>query len=88
MERPLSGKTVVITRTRGQAAEFARLLKNYGARVIEFPTIEVIPPDSWKNADKAIDRLDTYQWLIFTSTNGVKFFLKRLRLKKKRLAEF
>jgi uroporphyrinogen III methyltransferase/synthase len=88
MERPLSGKTVVITRARGQAAEFARLLKNYGARVIEFPTIEIIPPDSWKNADKAINRLDTYQWLIFTSTNGVKFFLKRLRLKKKRLAEF
>lgn len=88
MERPLSGKTVVITRARGQAGEFSRLLRNYGARVIEFPTIAIIPPDSWKCVDKAIDRLDTYQWLIFTSTNGVRFFLKRLRLKKRRLAEF
>lgn len=88
MERPLLGKTVVITRARGQAAEFSRLLRNYGARVIEFPTIAIIPPDSWKPVDKAIDRLDTYQWLIFTSANGVGFFLKRLRLKKKRLLEF
>jgi uroporphyrinogen III methyltransferase/synthase len=88
MERPLLGKTVVITRARGQAAEFSRLLKNYGARVIEFPTIEIIPPDSWKRLDKAIDRLGTYHWLIFTSANGVRFFLKRLRMKKKRLAEF
>jgi uroporphyrinogen III methyltransferase/synthase len=88
MEKPLLGKTVLTTRARGQAGEFSRLLKNYGARVIELPTIEIIPPDSWKRVDKAIDRLDTYQWLIFTSTNGVRFFLKRLRLKEKRLAEF
>jgi uroporphyrinogen III methyltransferase/synthase len=88
MERPLLGKTVVITRARGQAGEFSQLLRNYGARVIEFPTIEIVPPDSWKRVDKAIDRLDTYHWLIFTSTNGVRFFLTRLRLKKKRLVEF
>ena len=88
MERSLLGKTVVITRARDQAAEFSRWLRNYGARVIEFPTIEIIPPDSWKRVDKAIDRLDTYHWLIFTSTNGVKYLLDRLRLKKRRLAEF
>jgi uroporphyrinogen III methyltransferase/synthase len=88
MESPLLGKTVVITRARGQAGEFSQLLRNYGARVIEFPTIEIIPPDSWKRVDRAIDNLGTYHWLIFTSANGVQFFLKRLRLKKRRLAEF
>lgn len=88
MERPLLGKTVVITRARGQAGEFSRLLRNYGARVIEFPTIEIVSPDSWKSVDRAIDNLETYHWLIFTSTNGVKYLLDRLRLKKRRLAEF
>ncbi len=87
MERPLLGKTVLITRARGQTAEFSRLLKNYGAQVIEFPTIEIVPPDSWKRVDRAIERLDTYHWLIFTSANGVRFFLERLKMKKKRLAE-
>jgi len=88
MEKPLLGKTVVITRARGQAGEFSQLLRNYGARVIEFPTIEIVPPDSWKGVDRAIDNLETYDWLIFTSTNGVKYLFDRLRLKKRRLAEF
>ncbi len=88
MEKPLLGKRIVITRARGQAGELSQLLNNYGAHVIEFPTIEIVPPDSWERVDRAIDNLGTYHWLIFTSTNGVKFFLKRLRLKKRRLAEF
>jgi uroporphyrinogen III methyltransferase/synthase len=88
MGKPLLGKRIVITRAREQAAELSRLLEEYGAHVIEFPTIEIVPPDSWKPADRAIDELGSYQWLIFTSTNGVTFFLNRLRLKKRRLAEF
>jgi uroporphyrinogen III methyltransferase/synthase len=88
MEEPLLGKKIVITRAREQAGELIRLLEGYGAHVIEFPTIEVVPPDSWDSVDRAIGDLETYHWIIFTSTNGVKFFLKRLRLKKRRLREF
>lgn len=88
MGKPLLGKSIVITRAREQAAELSQLLEEYGAHVIEFPTIEIVPPDRWKPVDRAIDNLGSYQWLIFTSTNGVRFFLNRLRLKKRRLAEF
>ena len=88
MEKPLLGKRIVITRARGQAGELSQLLKGYGAQVIEFPTIKIVPPDSWYPVDRAIENLETYHWVIFTSTNGVKFFLKRLKLKKRQLAEF
>ncbi len=88
MGKPLLGKRIVITRAREQAGELTRLLRGYGAHVIEFPTIKIVPPDSWDPVDKAIENLETYQWVIFTSTNGVKFFLKRLKLKKRRLTEF
>ncbi len=88
MEKPLLGKRIIITRARGQAGELSQLLKGYGAQVIEFPTIEIVPPDSWYPVDRAIENLETYHWIIFTSTNGVKFFIERLRLKKRRLTEF
>jgi uroporphyrinogen III methyltransferase/synthase len=88
MEKPLWGKRIVITRARGQAGELSQLLKGYGAQVIEFPTIKIVPPDSWYPVDKAIESLETYHWVIFTSTNGVQFFLKRLKLKKRQLTEF
>jgi uroporphyrinogen III methyltransferase/synthase len=88
MEKPLSGKRIVITRAREQAGELSRMLRRYGAHVIEFPTIKIVPPDSWDPVDRAIGSLEAYHWIIFTSTNGVKFFLKRLKLKKRRLTEF
>ena len=88
MGKPLLGKRIVITRARDQARELTRLLRGYGAHVIEFPTIKIVPPDSWDPVDKAIGNLKAYHWIIFTSSNGVKFFLKRLRLKKRRLTEF
>jgi uroporphyrinogen III methyltransferase/synthase len=88
MEKPLLGKRIVITRAREQAEELSRILRGYGAHVIEFPTIKIVPPDSWGPVDRAIGNLKTYHWIIFTSTNGVKFFLKRLQLKRRRLTEF
>jgi len=77
-KRPLFGKRIVITRAREQASQFLRELSDLGAECIEFPTIEVVPPESWEPLDKAILSLDGYQWLIFTSVNGVKYFLRRL----------
>jgi len=75
---PLAGKKILITRARDQSDEFATRLRNLGAEVIEYPTIEILPPHNWKGLDRAIDGLKSYDWIIFTSANGVNFFLQRL----------
>ncbi len=77
-QKPLFRKRIVVTRAREQASEFRTLLSELGAECIEFPTIEINPPSSWKGLDKAIQRLELYQWLLFTSVNGVRYFFKRL----------
>lgn len=77
-KRPLFGKTVVVTRTREQASELVAQLSDLGAECLEFPTIRVVPPEDWAPLDAVIDRLDTYDWLVLTSVNGVDFFFHRL----------
>ena len=77
-KRPLFGKRIVVTRAREQASDFLVRLNELGAACIEFPTIEVVPPPSWDALDGAIMRLERYQWVLFTSVNGVKFFFERL----------
>jgi uroporphyrinogen III methyltransferase / synthase len=76
--KPLNGRTVIITRARAQAAEFISELERYGARVLACPTIEIVEPESYQPLDEAIDNLYGYDWLIFTSVNGVDHFLRRL----------
>ena len=74
--RPLFGRRVVVTRAREQASELKRLLEESGAQVLQYPTIEIAPPDSWDSLDAAIDA--RYDWLVFTSINGVKAYFERL----------
>jgi uroporphyrinogen III methyltransferase/synthase len=81
--RPLFGKRILVTRARDQAVEFTDLLKLHGADPVEFPTIEVVPPESWEALDGAIRRIEEYDWLIFTSANGVLYFLERLKVSGK-----
>ncbi|TKB72657.1 MAG: uroporphyrinogen-III C-methyltransferase [Nitrospira sp.] len=76
--KPLFGKRIVLTRAREQAREFSQLLAAYGAEPVEVPTIQIVPPASWQAIDDAVARLNSYQWLIFTSVNGVKPFMDRL----------
>ena len=76
--RPLEGRTVVVTRALAQAAEFAAELESFGARVVACPTIEIAEPESYAELDEAIENLFGYDWLVFTSANGVEFFLRRL----------
>ncbi|MBW7897526.1 Uroporphyrinogen-III C-methyltransferase [Candidatus Brocadiaceae bacterium B188] len=76
--KPLFGKTIVVTRSREQASEFADQLYELGAQVIEFPTIEISKPDAIQPLDEAINNLQSYNWLVFTSINGVDAFFQRL----------
>lgn len=76
--KPLFGKTIVVTRSREQASEFADQLSEYGAQVIEFPTIEIAKPDTIQPLDEAINNVQNYNWLVFTSINGVDAFFRRL----------
>jgi len=81
--RPLMGRSIVVTRAREQASELVKRLSDLGAECLECPTIEVAPPDDLKPLDMAIKNLSTYDWLIFTSVNGVNFFFNRLFAKNK-----
>jgi len=75
---PLFGKQIVVTRAKGQADALSARLRALGAGVIELPTIEIQPASDYTPLDRAISKLDSYDWLIFTSANGVRFFLERL----------
>ncbi len=76
--RPLMGKRIVVTRARAQASDLVKRLSDLGAACLECPTIEVAPPDDWAPLDTAIENLSDYEWIVFTSVNGVKFFFERL----------
>jgi len=76
----LRGKTILITRAATQSEELRTGLEAAGAKVIECPAIEIVPPDDWTSVDRAALQIHTYHWLIFTSTNAVTHFLERLRL--------
>ncbi|MEJ7616566.1 MAG: uroporphyrinogen-III synthase [Pyrinomonadaceae bacterium] len=73
----LAGRTIVITRALAQSFEFAAELESRGARVIACPTIEIVAPESYAALDEAIEHLYGYDWLIFTSVNGVDYFVRR-----------
>ena len=77
-ERPLEGRTIVITRARAQAQRFAQLLEAAGARVLQAPTIVIEPPASWELLDTALGALESFTWVVFTSVNGVAMVDRRL----------
>ncbi len=77
---PLFGRRIVVTRARAAASAFAAELRRLGADVIEFPTIETVPPSSYDQLDHAIEEIDRFDWLIFTSASGVDSFIGRLKL--------
>jgi len=76
--RPLFGIRILVTRARSQASELSQLLIAYGGEPVECPTIEFVPPASWDEVDQAIASLETFQWLVLTSVNGVQHFMRRL----------
>ncbi|MDO8490638.1 MAG: uroporphyrinogen-III C-methyltransferase [Dehalococcoidia bacterium] len=77
--KPLFGRRVLVTRARNQASKLSELLSQHGAEPIEMPTIQIEPLADYGKLDKAIQDLSKYQWLIFTSANGVEPFFCRLQ---------
>ena len=77
--KPLFGKTVIVTRARAQTSALTKKLEAQGARVLEAPAIKIVPPADFAPLDKAIAEIDTYKWLILTSVNGVEYFFNRLQ---------
>lgn len=76
----LFGKKILVTRTRAQASKLSRQLENLGADVVEFPTIKITAPsDNFKSLDAAISDIKNFDWLIFTSANGVEKFFERMK---------
>ncbi|MBI4801680.1 MAG: uroporphyrinogen-III C-methyltransferase [Elusimicrobia bacterium] len=78
-KRPLFGKKIVVTRSREQAGVLARELSALGAEVIIFPSIKVEPVGSFSALDREIKGLGGYNWVVFTSVNGVEVFFNRLK---------
>lgn len=78
-DKRLSGRRIVITRPRSQALGFIREIERLGGEVVEFSTIEITPPKSYEPLDRAIQNIESYHWIIFTSANGVRFFFNRFR---------
>ncbi|MCL4533890.1 MAG: hydroxymethylbilane synthase [Bacteroidetes bacterium] len=78
-ERPLFGRRVLVTRSREQASAFSALLREEGAEPLELPAIEIRTMDDYTALDAAVRSLDDYDWVAFTSANGVRFFWDRLR---------
>ena len=78
----LAGRVFLITRTNeGNLAE-RKLLESYGARVLDFPAIRISSPSSLKNLDDAVSTIEKFDWIVFTSSNGVKMFFERMKRKR------
>ncbi len=75
-KRALFGQRIVVTRTREQASQLSRELLELGAEVLEIPTIKIEPPTNHRSIVEALLELNTYDWLVFTSPNGVGMFFE------------
>jgi uroporphyrinogen-III synthase len=72
VDNPLAGKRILVTRARHQAGQLSDELEKLGAKTIEIPAIEILPPSSFEPLDRALQNLQHYQWLIVTSVNTVR----------------
>jgi len=83
----LRGKRILVTRARSQASSLVQGIESLGGEVIEFPTIEIRPPETYGPLDHAINKIGSYDWVIFTSVNGVEQFLNRFEKLGKNVAD-
>ncbi len=81
-KKPLFGKRILVTRASSENSALTLPLEEQGAEVIEIPSLEIIPPPSWKEIDQALKNISKYDWLIFSSVHGIQFFFERLKVLK------
>ncbi|TAK28761.1 MAG: uroporphyrinogen-III C-methyltransferase [Chloroflexota bacterium] len=86
--RPLFGKRVLVTRAKEQAGTLSALLERHGAEPVEFPVIQMVPPDDLTPLDTAMLGAARYDWVVFTSVNGVKAVIDRLYVLQKDVRVF
>jgi uroporphyrinogen III methyltransferase / synthase len=79
LDKPLAGKRIVVTRARAQVRALAQQIEELGGEVIEFPTIEIQPAENFSAFDAAVAKIESYDWLMFTSVNAIAPFLSRLQ---------
>jgi uroporphyrinogen III methyltransferase/synthase len=77
-ERPFFGRRIMITRPRRQARKLIERLNELGAHCLVQPVIEILPPSDWPAVDEVLSRLSTFDWLVFSSANGVEALFERL----------
>lgn len=80
-KKPLFGRTLAVLRPISQAAGLVSQLQGLGAETLAFPAIQILPPESWASVDQAIKQMKTFDWVIFTSANGVSYFWQRMKAK-------
>lgn len=78
-DKPLFGKRILVTRSRNQASILSSALEDMGAEAYEFPVIEIVPPLDYSPLDEAVQEVRRYNWIVFTSVNGVNSFISRLK---------
>ena len=78
----LAGRRVVVTRSRQQASKLVERVEELGGEAIEFPVIRIAEPEDYADFDNALENIGKYNWIVFTSVNGVEAFLKRMRQKR------
>ncbi len=81
-KKALFAKHILVTRARHQSSDLSNQLREAGARVSEIPTVEIGPPRSFKKLDQALSEICAFEWILFTSVNGVEAFFERLHSKK------
>ena len=79
MSHPLQGRTVVVTRAADQQGAARQLLEQQGATVLDLPALVIGPPDHWGPLDDALEDLESFHWLVFSSANGVQAVEQRLQ---------
>ncbi|MFV9511084.1 uroporphyrinogen-III C-methyltransferase [Tepidibacillus sp. LV47] len=89
-KKPLFGKRVLVTRARSQASELSSLIQELGGEPVEFPVIKIVPPKDSEAFNRVIQQLEQFDWVIFTSVNGVQSFfdkLKKMRVDIRKMAK-
>jgi len=75
---PLAGQTVMVTRPGGEDDALTKQLRELGAEVLAQPVIRISDPPDWQAVDSVLDQLDQFDWFVFSSANGVQYFIERL----------